>query len=528
MKKDRLFKAAGIIAAASILSKILGYVREASIAAVFGASRATDAYLVASIIPWMLFAVVSAALTMTLIPVFTKRLYEAGEEAGERFINSLLNFVFLFCLVMAGLGALLAPLIVRIVAPGFRGETFALTVFLTRILLPVMIFFGIQAVLTGLLQARERFFWPAIVGIPFNIIMISAVVLGGKRYGIAAAAVGMVLATLSQLLIMAPGLARCRFRYRPILNLRDPGMIQVGRLIVPILLATGAGQLGLVVDRMLASGLAEGSIAALNFGNLVTQLPLGIFSVAVTTVLYPTFAQYAAAQDLAGLRRALVGGVRVILFLILPMTVGLITLREPIVRVLLERGAFDPRATGMTAYAVLFFSVGLIPMALRDAVNRVYFSLQDTLTPMLLGIGAVAVNIVLNLLLVKPLALGGLALSTSLATGFAVIQLLWSLRRRLGGLGGREMLDGFWRISVASAVMGLAVVALWRSLAGLAAGGTLLYAGCLGITICAGGVIYGIASFVLRLPEAELFLQFGRRLAWRLRAMLPRENISHQ
>lgn len=526
MKKEELFRAAGVIAGASIISKILGYVREASIAAVFGANRFTDAYLVASIIPWMLFSVVGAALTMTLIPVYTKRVYEAGEEAGERFINSLLNFVFIFCLVMAGLGALLAPFLVRVVAPGFRGETFELTVILTRILLPVMIFLGLQAVLAGFLQAREKFFWPAIAGIPFNIVMISAVFLGGRRYGIMVAAVGMLLATLIQVLVMAPGMAGCRFRYRPLLNLRDAGMLQIGRLILPILLATGAGQLGLVVDRMLASGLAEGSIAALNFGNLVTQLPLGIFSVAINTVLYPTFARSAAARDLDGLRRALVEGVRAILFLIMPTAVGLIILRAPIVRLLLERGAFDPRATAMTSCAVLFFSIGLIPMALRDAVNRVYFSLQDTITPMLLGIGAVAVNIALNLLLIRPLALGGLALSTSLSAAFAVILLLWSLRRRLGGSGGREILDGFWRTAVASAVMGLAVIAIWKGLNGLASGGVLLYAGCLGLTICAGVVIYGVAAVLLHLPEVRLFLDLSRNLFWRLHPGMIRENAS--
>ena len=519
MKKEQLFKAAGIIAAASVLSKILGFGRETAMAAVFGASHTTDAYLVSLIIPGMLFAVIGTALTTTLIPVYTQRLHESGEQAGWQFINSLLNFVLIASLVLTGAGLLAAPLIVRVVAPGFQGGTFSLTVSLTRVLLPIMVFQGVIAVIVGLLQAKQRFTLPALIGIPYNIILITAIVWGGRHWGITAVAVGMVLAILSEVLIMAPGLRGIRFGYRWLLNLRDPGIILVGKMLLPIILATGASQMGLIVDRMLASGLQEGSIAALNFGNLLAQFPLGIFAVAVATVIYPTFSQFAATGDQAGLRRALVGGVRVTLFIIVPTSVALIVLRAPIVRVLFQRGAFDPRASGLTAYALLFFSLGMVPMALRDLVSRVYFSLKDTLTPMWLGIGAVALNIGLNFLLIGPLAHGGLALSTSLSVLFAMILLFVFLRRRLGGLGGKEMLDGFWRICIASGVMGLVVATAWAPLAGLCQGrGFIRSAGCLTVAILIGIASYGIASYFLRLPELGFFIDFGRRTARRMLA----------
>jgi putative peptidoglycan lipid II flippase len=515
MKKEQMFKAAGIIAGASLCSKVLGFFRETALAGFFGTTKATDAYLVASIIPWMLFSVVSTALTTTLIPVFTQRVHDAGDEAGESFVNTLLNFVLIFCLVMVALGAIFTPWLVKIVAPGFGSETASLTVTLTRILLPMMVFFGLVAVLTGYLQAQERFTWPALVGIPFNLIMIAAIVLGGRSGGITVVAVGTVVATLSQLLIMAPGLKG--FRYRPVLNWQDPGFRRVGKLIVPILLATGAGQFGLIVDRMLASGLAEGSIAALNFSSRLTQLPLGIFVAAVTTVLYPTFARFSANKDLGGLRRALVGGVRVCLFLTIPMAVGLIVLRDPIVRVLFERGAFDARGTAMTAYAVFFFSLGLVPMALREVISRVYFAMQDTITPMLLGLGAVAVNIVLNFILVGPLAHGGLALATSLASFFAVILLFACLRRRLGGLGGKEILDGCWRVSLAATAMGCGVAGFWRMAAGFGLGqGFFAEAGLLLVAICLGAALYGLTAFLLGLPEVGLFVDFTRKAVGKL------------
>lgn len=517
MKKEQLFKAAGIITVASILSKILGFFRETALAGVFGATMATDAYLVATIIPWMLFSVVSTALSTTLIPVFTQRVYDEGEDAGQRFINTLVNFVLVFCLVMVIVGVYGAPLIVKIVAPGFQGEAINLTITLTRILLPMMGFLALTAVLTGYLQAVERFTWPALVGIPFNVIMILAILISGKAFGIIGVAVGSVLATASQVLIMVPGLKKAKYRYQLVIDWKDPGFRRVGKLIVPILLATGAGQIGLIVNRMLASGLAEGSISALNFGARLTQLPLGIFVMAVTTVLYPTFSQLAADSNMHGLRRAMVVGVRASIFLTVPMAVGLIVLRDPIVRVLFERGAFDPQATRMTAYAVFFYSLGLLPMALRDVISRVYFALQDTVTPMMLGIAAVVLNIILNFVLVGPFAHGGLALATSIASLFAVIILFAVLRKRLGGLGGLEMWDSLWRVSLASAVMGCGVVALWRALTRLyPSPGFFLEAGLLTVAICAGVVIYIVASHLLRLPELKIGFDYAEKVAKRI------------
>lgn len=517
MKKEQLFKAAGIITAASIISKVLGFFRETALAGVFGATTATDAYLVATIIPWMLFSVISTALSTTLIPVYTMRVHEAGDEAGLRFINTLVNFILVICLIMTLAGVFAAPWIVKIVAPGFRGEAVDLTILLTKLLLPMMVFQALAAVFTGYLQAVESFTWPALVGIPFNVVMILAIIISGVSFGIAGVAVGSVLATACQVLIMLPGLIRVKYRYQLVIDWKDPGFRQVGKLILPILLATGAGQLGTIVNRMLASGLAEGSISALNFGTRLTQLPLGIFIAAVTTVLYPTFSQLAANHEMHGLRRAMIAGVRASIFLTVPMAVGLIVLREPIVRVLFERGAFDARATDMTAYAVLFLSLGLLPMALREVISRVYFALQDTVTPMMLGIAAVVINIILNFVLVRPLAHGGLALATSIASLVAVIILFWVLRKRLGSLGGKEMWDSLWRVSLASGVMYVGVDLLWKALMRIYPHpGFFLEAGLLAVAICAGVAIYAVGAYILGLPELRLCIDYTGKVFRRL------------
>ncbi|MDD2555866.1 MAG: murein biosynthesis integral membrane protein MurJ [Syntrophaceticus sp.] len=516
MKKEQLFKAAGVITVASIISKVLGFFRETSLAGVFGATAATDAYLVATMIPWILFSVVSTALSTTLIPVFTQRVHDEGEEAGLRFINTLVNFVLTFCLILVIIGYYFAPQIVKIVARGFQGEVVDLTILLTRLLLPMMVFYALSAVYTGYLQSKERFTWPALVGIPFNVVMIASIFISGWTYGIVGVAIGSVLATASQILIMLPGLKRAKYRYQLVLDWKDPGFKLVGKLIIPILLGTGAGQLGTIVNRMLATGLTEGSISALNFGTRLTQLPLSIFIAAVATVLYPTFSNMAANGEMGGLRKALVGGIRASIFLTIPMAVGMIVLREPIVRVLFEHGAFDAEATAMTAYAVFFLGLGLLPMALREVISRVYFALKDTFTPMMLGIVAVVVNIILNFVLVGPLAHGGLALSTSIASLVAAVLLFIILRRKMGSLGGMEMWDCFWRVSLASAAMGCGVVALWEVLIGFYPDpGLVMDAVLLTVAICAGVAIYAVASVLLKLPEWKICLDYTKKIVRR-------------
>jgi putative peptidoglycan lipid II flippase len=510
MSRRRLLQAATVIAAATVLSKVLGFLREVALAARFGATSATDAYLVASLMPVLLVSVVGVALGVTVIPVLSECLRQRGREAAFRLASNLLTIVLLLSGGLAVLGEVLAPQLVRIVSPGFEGPVYHLAVKLTRIMLPAMVFHVVSGLLTGILQALDHFAAPALVGLPFNLLIIGSIVFLGPTMGIAGVAVGTLAAIASQVAVQWPVLRRHGFSYTPILDLQDPGVRKIGRLILPVLLGSSAAQIGLAVDRMLASGLVEGSISALNYAQKLSALPQGVVALAVSTVLYPKLSQAAAAKDWTGYRRALLTGIRLLTFLMLPMMVGLLVLREPIVRLLFERGAFDAHSTSATAFALFFFSLGLVTAAVGDLVAKAYFAVQDTATPLFVGIGAVAVNIGLNLLLIRPLAHGGLALGTSLASFFSLGIMLLLLRRRVQGIWqggiGRSLLTSVTAAAAMGALVRLAYAAT-QPLFGTGFRGEALH---LGIIIAVGGLVYCGVSWLAGSPEIRSGLELAR------------------
>ncbi|MDI3280134.1 MAG: murein biosynthesis integral membrane protein MurJ, partial [Bacillota bacterium] len=483
----------------------------------FGATSATDAYLVAGTIPMLFFATVNAALTTVFIPVFTGLAQREGRERAFRAADTVFTAVFLVGIGVAGLGCLLAPQLTALVAPGFRGGTLAEAVRLTRLMFPLVVFQGLTGVATGMLQALERFTAPALVGVAFNVVIIYSILVWGPRFGITAVAVGTVAAVAAQVLIQLPSLRRAGYRYRPRLDLADPAFQRMGVLLLPVLLGTAAGQLNALVDRILASGLPEGSISALNYGYRLMTLPGSVFGAAVVTVVYPAMARFLAARDAEGFREAYGTAVRMVGFILIPMAAGLIVLSRPAVRLAFERGAFDAAATQATAVAVAFYSLGILGLALSDLTARAFYSAQDTLTPMRVGLAAVAVNIVLNLILVRYLAHGGLALATAVAATLSAGLQVWFLRRRFGPLGGRRLASSLARSAGAAAAMAGAVWALYALLEKAWPGdGLLAQSGRLGTAVLAGAASYAGAAWLLRLEELRLALELARAALRRL------------
>ncbi|MCR4418658.1 MAG: murein biosynthesis integral membrane protein MurJ [Clostridia bacterium] len=457
-------RAAAGVMAATLVSKFLGFGREAALAAVFGASALTDAYLVAAVIPTMLFGIVNAAITTVGIPVLSEYLHR--EEKRPQLPSLVWSSFHAVLLVLAliCLAALpLAPWLVRLLAPGFGPEQAGLTAAMVRIMLPAAVFMGLAGWAQGVLNAHRHFLVPAAVGIPYNLVLISAIFLSGAFWGITGLAWATVLAVASQFVIQLPALRRRGLRYAPVLDPAHPGLKKMAVLVLPVLVGVGAGQLNLVVDRMLASGLPEGSISALNYALKVIQIPQGLLAASLITVLYPSFAQKAVAHDLPGLRMALARGLAALAAAVVPVAVGAIVLRREVVALLFQRGAFDAADAEMTGVALLFYALGLLFLAWRDCLARAFYALQDTTTPMTTGLAAVGINVGLNLLLVRPLAHGGLALATSAAALANCVLMLVRLRRRLGGVGGRYFLADTARVAAASLVMGLAVWALNRA-----------------------------------------------------------------
>lgn len=520
-KANNPLQSAALIALFVMGGKILGFLREMVIAREFGATMVTDAFRASQTIPALLFAAIGAALTTTIIPVFTRVRADQGEAAANRFANNLLTALAALCAALVLLGMLAAPLLVRLVVPGFRGARYALTVNLTRIMMAALLWVMLTSLLTGLLQARRRFLAPALNALPLNIIVIGGTLLLSRRLGGRALAYSFVLGSLAQFLWLLPPLWRAGFRPRPFLALSDPGLRRVAVLTLPVLLGTAIQQINVIFDRTFASHLPTGSISVLEYANRLDGLVLNVVIGAVATVAYPSLAEAAAGGDPVHLRATFAKAMRGVNFLVVPLTAGLIALSGPVTRFVYERGAFTPADTARTAQALIFLSVGLLAYGMREITARTFFSLQDTRTPMINGAYTVLINLALLTLLVPVLKLGvpGMAAATSASGLLGTGMLLWRLRRKTGILDGRAVALAFLRACLAAAGMAAAVRFLHPLMQRLVPGMDMpRQALQLGAVIAAGGLVYGSLSLLLGSEESRQAARLFRRLAFGPRA----------
>jgi putative peptidoglycan lipid II flippase len=379
--------------------------------------------------------------------------------------------------------------------PGFTPEEQTLTVQLMRLMLISPIVFGISGIVMGILNSFQHFLLPALAPAIYNLSIIAGAIFLAPGMGIYGLAVGVVAGSFLHLLLQFPEVLRRGLAYQPILDIAHPGVREVGRLMLPRVLGLATVQINFLVNTFLASGLAEGSLAALNYGWMLMLLPQGIFAVAIATAAFPTLSELAAKEKFTELWLTLSEALRLILYLTIPASVGLIVLREPLIQLLLQRGRFDPSSTQTVAWALQFFALGLFAHSALEIVTRAFYSLHDTRTPVLIGVGAMALNITLSLLLIGPLLHGGLALANSVATIIETSVLLVILRGRLEGVDGRRLLRSVVKITLAAMVMGCGVY--WFD--GLAQGSHILVRG--GGAMVLGGAIYLVASILLRAEE---------------------------
>lgn len=500
-------------------SKLLGVVREALIAAAFGASAAYDAYLAAVRIPDILFTLIAGgALGSAFIPTFTGYFARDDAEGGWRLASAVINLLLVTLTAAGCLAWLGAPVLVRtVLAPGFPPDQQALTVSLMRVMLAAPVFFGVSGVVMGVLNARQHFFLPALAPSFLNLSLIGATWLLAPQMGVRALTLGYLAGAVLHLFVQLPGLRRVEARYRPVLTLRDPGVREVLRLMAPRVLGLAAVQLNFLVNTNLASRLGEGAISAINYAWILMLLPQGVFAQAVGTAVFPTFAEQAARGERADMRSTLAATLRAIFFLSIPATVGLLTLGRPLVALLFERQAFEATSTEMVTWALAFFALGLVGHAGLEVVARAFYALHDTFTPVWVGGLAMGLNVVLSLALPGVFRLvswpphAGLALANSVAILLEMAWLLVLIWRRMGGLEGRRTLTACARSGLAALVMGAALLG-WR--AALPNAGSLVLGG--------GGIGVGLATYLgaaLLLRAEEL--QQATGLILRRRAFTP-------
>jgi putative peptidoglycan lipid II flippase len=492
--------------AAFVVSNVAGLIKWVLVSRAFGTSAQMDAFNAANRLPEILFTLMAGgALASAFVPTFTAFLARSERESAWRLASSIANLVFIGLSSSAVVSWLFAPWLVQhILAPYFTDPAqIELTASLLRILLASAVVFGLSGLLMGVLNAHQHFLLPALAPTFFWLGWIVGVIFFAPTMGVYGLAWGVVLGALMHLLIQVPGLRGRSARYHLQFGLNDPTVRRVGALMGPRLVGVGVVQLNFLVNTILASGMPEGSLTGITIAFAVMMMPQVIIAQAIGIAVLPTFSEQVAREALGEMRTSLGTTLRGVLFLSLPASVGLIVLRRPIVALLFERGAFDARSTELVAWALLWYAAGLVGHSLLEIIARAFYAMQDTRTPVVVGAGAMALNVILSIALSMTFAQtgrpphGGLALANSLATALECLVLFLLLRRRIGGLDSVRLRQGLSATIVGTAIMGGALVA-WL---GLTPGGPSWLVGLGGVAL--GGAIYWLACLTLGAPEAR-------------------------
>jgi putative peptidoglycan lipid II flippase len=503
--------AVGSIGAATLASRVLGYVRDMVVARAFGAGPVTDAFFVAFRVPNLLRRLLAeGALSTAVIPVFAEYLAAGGRAAFLAMVRAVAGATTLTLCAVTLVGILLARPIVTVMAPGWLADPalFNLAVSLTRMMFPYLLLVGLAALATGVLNVHHRFFTAAFGPAVLNVGMIAAVLLLARRFEppIVSLAVGVLVGGLGQLLVQLPEVHRVGVPLRPSGDWRHPAVVRIARRLLPAAFGLAAVQVTVVLNTLLASLLPGGSISYLYYADRVMEFPLGVFGIALATASLPTMAAQAARGDRAGLTDTLSFSLRLSAFVAIPAAAGLLALGAPIVGLLFQRGRFSPEDAAATTVALAAYAVGLPAFSATRIAAQTFYALGDTRTPVLLGLLSVLVNVGLALGLMWSLAHAGLALASSLSAYVNLLALLWALRRRLGLIGGRALARAVGRTAVAT-------VALWLVARVLApAWDGTVHAVALTIAAIVGGALaFGVGAALLRAPELTALLGILRR-----------------
>lgn len=507
-EREEMTRAAGVVGGATAISRVLGYVRDAVVAYFFGATMSADAFFVAFRIPNLLRRLFAeGSLTIAFVPVFSEYLEKKGKDEALKMAGAAFRLLGLILAGVTILGVVFAPAIVKVIAPGFAQdpEKLALTVTLTRITFPYIFFIGLVALCMGILNTMRHFAAPALAPVFLNIAMIGSVALFASRFDppILALAIGVIIGGVLQLALQAPFMAKKGFSLFGELTLSHPGIKQVAILMGPAVFGAAVYQINIVVGTILASLLPSGSVSYLYYADRLTQLPLGVFGIALATATLPSLSRQAAKNDMAGLKDSFSYSMGLVFFISAPAAVGLIILGEPIVAFLFQRGAFDQEATRLTAQALLCYALGLCAFSGVRIVVSVFYALQDTVTPVRIAVISLAANIVFSLALMGPMLHAGLALATSLASVLNLALLTCLLRKKLGLLHGKKILFSLLKSFLCAIGMGVVIYYCARGLGILpvlgVSGARLIWG--TGLSVCAGVVAYGVFSRVIAKNE---------------------------
>ncbi len=495
----------------SLGGKLLGLIREMLIAAKYGAGAQTDAFFIALTAVTLATALLMQAINTTMIPILSEIETKDGRKGKVKLTNNIFNIVFLLSFIIVIFGWILSPYIIKVLALGFEGEQYKLTVLLTRIGFTSIIFAGIVGVFRGYLQSEQKFTETSISEWAINITYIIFLLFMSKMFGIKGLMVASVIAVGAQLIVQNFGLKKTGFRYKFTIDLKDKYVRRIFYLISPVLISVAVSHVNKIADKTLASTLINGSISALDYSSRLNLMVLGVFITAITTVIFPILSKEANKINYHGLKKIIRHGINSILLITIPATVVMVVLAGPIVSIIFERGAFDSNATDMTAGALVFYSLGLSGMATRLFLVKVFYSLQDTRTPMTNSFIVMLLNIFLNLILINSMQHEGIAFATSISVTVITFLLLFSLTKKIGSLGIGNLISCIMKCIIAASVMGIVIHFLYYLLIDTFLNMYSMNILAMIISLIVGSVIYLIIIYFLKVEELKWLLSLIKK-----------------
>ncbi len=497
-----------MVIALTVGSKVLGFLRDVLIGSRFGTSLESDAYFMALKITALIFMSIGSAVTTTMIPTIVHHITKGEKEKAFNFANKIFTILLIFVVVIIPLGMVLAPYYTKYIAFGFHEKKMLLTLSLTRIMFPILICTIITYIFVSLLQSFGKFSITSILSIPYNIVLIIYLAFFVSNYGIKGLAFATVIGWITQFAIQIPSLYKEQYRVRFMLDVKDQDVKNFFKLIFPIFLSTMVYNVNTIVDSSLASTLSEGKLSALTYAFIIYTAIASTTIYGISTVLFPKFAKDTSLKNYDHLKKQITSTIKFLSFILIPITVGMITLRTPIVKLAFQRGAFNEQGVTLTKLALTYYTIGMIGFGIQEVLNKGFFALKDTKTPMKFGILSVIINIGLNLILIRKLDLIGLALATSLATITNGILLYHALSRKIGKMDTKGITLNLLKVVVASLIMAGCTFAVYASLVhmmgmeGFARKVIILLS-----SVSIGIIVYGMTTILLKIKEANFIVE---------------------
>lgn len=450
---------------AAFIAKGLGFVREMVLANYYGTSYVSDVFIAVQNIPAIIFTVFGTAVTTGFIPLYTEIKVKKSKLAADKFANNVFNIFCLLSVFLTILGILFSNQLVKLFAGGFQGKTLILCNQYAKIIMPTCIAIILVYVYNAYLQIEGYFNQNSLMNVPYNLIQIAFIVIGfyvGNAYILA---IGLLLASFGQFVYLKILVKKkTDFKHLRVLDFRDSNIRQMLILVGPVFISTGVNQLNSIVDRSMASGLIEGSVSALNYSSEVANMVTQVIILSLTTILYPKMTELFARNNKDEKNSFTLTYINVVSLLVLPLAALIFAFSKEIVQVLFGRGAFNEYTVLFVSRALKIYALGIVGASFRDVLNKVFYSMKDTKTPMINGTIAVAVNIGLNILLVKKFAYLGLALATSVSATVCTILLLIQMCKKMDEFKYKKAIGTFVKALIAIACMCSVIVCVMPAL----------------------------------------------------------------